>query len=528
MPRPRAKKCAPPEPGAKKKVFKVPKVKPVFVDSLITAYEDYEKTSNSSSLRQTEISLFNPALEKKDSTCVYHETAPEWLWNLVCGQNLILYGIGSHKKMLSEFRSLCLDGEDVLEFSGNPSPAHHQESGENNWIKNMAQVLRTIANDILELKHFPIPDEDPVVLCLVAARLAEYLDVHYGRGNRGQDEQEGLVRRSRSRSLHNIQPALPQYKRGRYQHNQTRLFLVIHDLCGPALGPHSEGLTILAALTRGGRSVSFISSIASLSLPIHLSPVVLSSLDVQWIHAPSYASYHPVPKDHPLFGGRSASAAATTASSTVPDSSEHSGSNMASTTSVLPQGRIVPANTVYMVLKAFGQVTRDLMQLICTSIIPLQPNRRDISISHVIQKAADQLLIRRENYQELMSKLNELFEQKLLARTTSSARINPVTGQLEHDQGRIILLIPDREIVNLANGVNAALNDNNDDDDNDEAEQQTKSKKRSRENEEGEANDNSSSDQGRDSKVKTKSRVEIVTAPNGQPKKTKKSKGSGR
>ena len=57
-----------------------------------------------------------------------------WLWSLQTNHNLLFYGVGSKLRLLKYFVRKCLDGEDVLMFSGKNNS--HEDNSNNKSNKN--------------------------------------------------------------------------------------------------------------------------------------------------------------------------------------------------------------------------------------------------------------------------------------------------------------------------------------------------------------------------------------------------------
>lgn len=69
-----------------------------------------------------------------------------WLWLTTQQKNILFYGFGSKKKLLSEFTERFLKGSDVVEIDGNNSKCSSQSN------KLVKALLNTIAITILKMK----------------------------------------------------------------------------------------------------------------------------------------------------------------------------------------------------------------------------------------------------------------------------------------------------------------------------------------------------------------------------------------
>ena len=102
-----------------------------------------------------------------------------------------------------------------------------------------------------------------------------------------------LERRSR-----NLNPSMPKWK-GRYAHCQDRLYIVVHELCGPFFENYEvqKCFSILASC----ESVSIIASVEILNLALTWDADVLHHFDWKYFHLPTYM-HHKLPLDHSIIG----------------------------------------------------------------------------------------------------------------------------------------------------------------------------------------------------------------------------------
>lgn len=81
------------------------------------------------------------------------DTAYEWLWLGVSNANILVYGVGDKRLLLDDFMSNFLQGEDVLELTGNPNPGYANDLHSNVSLKSAKAVLIGIAEKYLKLEN---------------------------------------------------------------------------------------------------------------------------------------------------------------------------------------------------------------------------------------------------------------------------------------------------------------------------------------------------------------------------------------
>jgi hypothetical protein len=97
-----------------------------------------------------------------------------------------------------------------------------------------------------------------------------------------------------SRTITN--PSAPKYGR-RYAHAQAKLYLVIHEICGPCFD-HADAQRCLSILAASD-SLSLFASVESLNIGLLWDPQTVARFRWRYYHCPTYI-HHRVPADHPL------------------------------------------------------------------------------------------------------------------------------------------------------------------------------------------------------------------------------------
>lgn len=448
------------------------------IPSLVLPYTEYfdRVTNNNDDHDPFYLSVTKPVIPRD----VHHSQYYDWLNTLVAGQNILVYGPGDQSQHLSNFAELFLSGEDCIELNGAAqitsissettvsSQALHyvseSRSGENAWPKALKGLLEVIVKDILCLSssknnELLLPD-DPSLLCLTFSRLAERLDAHYGRINamssasqhantnisgnhsnvshnathvvaplqqslfqprftRGQSLSSSLVASSSSSTSHPHHHSANSllnsnnnvHNRGRYAHNQTRLFLVLHHLDG-ALLSHPQAQQCLSALLCS-TSVSLLASVSCLNTPLLWSPLTNAAFHFRYFLNPTYHIGHVLPRDLAYFGQFHFNHQQGT--------SFHANQH---------EEEIVSADVLVTVLQTVDSGVKELLRLLCRSLCDKQPSlnssdesetplrSNEMTLHKMLTLAENKLLVKTR--EELLLKMRELFDTRLLQLTTTS------------------------------------------------------------------------------------------------------------
>lgn len=230
------------------------------------------------------------------------ELARDWIWTGLGHSNILIYGLGDKRTLLSYYTSKYLKGEDVIELNGNIAKSHYYEASSSVWSKSIKLLLNTIAESIL--KDSTLTDLANGNLIYYARVLVERLNSHYGRlpsqgGNAinpsiqiGQNH-DLIITEKRSRFVNR---AVPKYG-GRYAHVQSKLYLVIHELCGPMFD-HAEAQHCLSVLV-ACESITLIASIELINVHLRWDSQILHRFCWKYYHLPTYI-HHRLPRDHPF------------------------------------------------------------------------------------------------------------------------------------------------------------------------------------------------------------------------------------
>jgi hypothetical protein len=226
----------------------------------------------------------------------------DWLYTLIGGYNVLVFGAADHSNILSEFHTEYLKGEDVIECTGNPFPTHSSHSSdlaELSWARCIRNIMSHITSKVLKTNDFLIP-EDSTCLPMACRHLCDLLERHYGYTNETSTDASSSSRRIQQSST------LVKYSIGRYAHNQTRLFIVIHELCGPILADSNaySCLSILAS----SKAVAMICSVRCTNVVTLWSPIVVTQFNWKYYHFGPHENQHIqtlttslLPRDHVIF-----------------------------------------------------------------------------------------------------------------------------------------------------------------------------------------------------------------------------------
>lgn len=400
--------------------------------SLIMSYSEY-----SDRISREQVALIKPLTNRDPLHGQYYD----WLFTLVAGQNILLYGPGDHSEQLTDFAKDYLAGEDCVEFSGAPkldeveggsSQSLHYvneiRAGESAWSKVLRRLLEVVVRDILHLvpgkSDMMLPD-DASLLFVAFAHLAKRLDIHYGRRDEAQVASHSNLSGGRSTRGHASHPGSSEQRlRGRYAHNQTRLFLIIHDLDGAVLSS-PDAQQCLAALASSA-SVSILASISCLNAPLLWSPLSLAAFHWRFVLAPTYST-GVLPSQLACFGR-------------APTGSMRDGGVLHGLTAGgVADEAVADTEVLVTVLQSVDAVTKELLRLMCRQICDRQRGQtaleekqlraNEIVVSKFLQQAANKLLVKSRD--EMLQKLRELLDTRLvvLAQQTSSSAAKSSGGK---------------------------------------------------------------------------------------------------
>lgn len=399
--------------------------------SLIMSYSEY-----SDRISREQVALTRPLTNRGPLPGQYYD----WLFTLVAGQNILLYGPGDHSEQLTDFAKDYLAGEDCIEFSGAPRLdegecgssqslyyVNETRAGESAWPKVLRRLLEVVVRDVLHLvpgkSDMMLPD-DASLLFVAFAHLAKRLDIHYGRRDEAQVASHSNLSGGRSTRGHASHPGSEQRLRGRYAHNQTRLFLIIHDLDGAVLSS-PDAQQCLAALASSA-SVSILASISCLNAPLLWTPLSLAAFHWRFVLAPTYAT-GVLPSQLACFGR-------------APTGSSRDGGILHGLTAGgVADEAVADTEVLVTVLQSVDAVTKELLRLMCRQICDRQRGQvsveekqlraNEIIVSKFLQQAANKLLVKSRD--EMLQKLRELLDTRLvvLAQQTSSSAAKSGSGK---------------------------------------------------------------------------------------------------
>jgi hypothetical protein len=303
-------------------------------NSLVIKHEAYDVHYNSMAELDTAWHTYH--------TTISDDLAHDWLWLTTTNRNILMFGVGDKSHFLRKFARDHLQGEDVIEIFGNPHPKQNHTEYQINtntaWVRSIRAVLDSIAERVLRLKASdgfaalsPIAyakeiagkriflhySSVSVITC--TARLPVRLDVHYGRvgtyaATRIATTSSSVIRSnellSTGASVDTLQSsagarevrrrnlllnkAVPKYG-GRYAHTQARLYLLVHEICGP-LFSHMEAQACLSIVAHC-RSVSVVASAELLNVVQLWDHLSRGRFGWSWYHVPTYV-HHRLPADH--------------------------------------------------------------------------------------------------------------------------------------------------------------------------------------------------------------------------------------
>lgn len=114
--------------------------------------DEYEKFY-SSYLKS--LKMKNSLIATSTITVLPEELSHHLLWLGLSNHNILIYGFGSLAKVLRDYAEEYLEGEDVLEILGNPSPSSNLlEVSTSTWTKNVRSLLDSIIINVLKDSKF--------------------------------------------------------------------------------------------------------------------------------------------------------------------------------------------------------------------------------------------------------------------------------------------------------------------------------------------------------------------------------------
>lgn len=351
------------------------------------------------------------------------ETALRWLWHSVANANIFLYGVGDKRPLLSDFAAHYLQGEDVLELNGNPNPSHSGDTHPQLWRKSVRAVLDTIAETFLKANPQDLAALHRNDLITYSTLIAERLSVHYGRVSTLSTQPGGVVimagasERRTARTIAN--PSAPKYGR-RYAHAQARLYLVVHELCGPCFD-HPDAQKCLSILANCD-SLTLFASVEILNIGLHWDAQTLARFHWRYYHIPTYV-HHRVPADHPLLLS--------------------SAMELTSLSSKKVKGDSNTGQALIVLLDSLTHNHRDFLRRFCAELVrkheggTKQSLAREMPLTAALSIATNALLVR--NKAELKKLLMEFVDHRVF--------------QLYEDnhQEHLRVLLSDHDIMRLSN-----------------------------------------------------------------------------
>ncbi|KAJ1426737.1 origin recognition complex subunit 2-domain-containing protein [Ochromonadaceae sp. CCMP2298] len=257
------------------------------------------------------------------------------LWTLLSRHNVLVYGLGDKRRLMQSFAQEVLAGEDVVELEGDMKGGVGNTGGGDRGVK---ALLGHIGKHVLQKR-------DPgAVTCSMQSHtrlICDLLDVHYGRGAQvatggssrtsggwfnsagaaqgrewgGMNEKEddegggGGEEAEGGRAVDDMQArgarrggrmVVQDAHRwgGRYALAQSKLYVVIHDVCGHALSSEAsqQCLSVLAACP----SVSLLACVENLNSIAVWDRRMLANYRWSFEHVPTYRSFR-LPQNHPFF-----------------------------------------------------------------------------------------------------------------------------------------------------------------------------------------------------------------------------------
>eukprot|EP01038_Epipyxis_sp_PR26KG_P005098 gene5098-7107_t len=252
----------------------------------------------------------------------------QWLWSLITGLNLLLYGVGSKNKLLKKFATRFLNNEDVIYVEGSTDDDNNATTRPNKTIKSLLDLITT---NVLHQKDLNSRGTNLVYYCQY---LTDLIDSHYGRGKNTKyhkyhsmsDKMDGsgeseIIENSTTGYYMNTEVSMENQSfdakldystnesimyndkklrtnksssdillewGGRYAHAQTKLFIVINDISGSSLSSNESQLclSILASCA----SVSIICTMEHLNMPLLWTSSMVQSFNWSFQHVPTYSN----------------------------------------------------------------------------------------------------------------------------------------------------------------------------------------------------------------------------------------------
>ena len=302
---------------------------------------------------ETTLTRFDPMLKDRSNLVESHlvRNGLSWLWRMQIDYNILLFGVGCKRSLLSKFVGEFLHGNEVLMIDGDSDFS----ASSNRIIKELLDGIcikilkrQDLWSSCIELESYVkiICDSLDIHYCREVARrsgqkplLAYHPETKHPQSfvdfkseeedhllidikNYNHDEEEAsLPHNTWSNSNYLIQKrsasligsrattassstriADPKWG-GRYSHAQAKLYIVVRSIDGESL--QSEESQMCLSLLAACSSVSMIATAESLNTPVMWSPQLLSKFRWANYHVPTYESYAFNPTEVNSLGGGS-------------------------------------------------------------------------------------------------------------------------------------------------------------------------------------------------------------------------------
>lgn len=301
---------------------------------------------------ETTLTRFDPMLKDRSNLVESHlaRNGLSWLWRMQIDYNILFFGVGCKRSLLSKFVGEFLHGNEVLMIDGDSDFS----ASSNRIIKELLDGIcikilkrQDLWSSCIDLESYVkiIGDSLDIHYCREVARkihkplLASHPEIKYPQSfvnfnSEGEDhpltdisdcnhdnEEASLPNNTWSNSNYVVQKrsasligsrattassstriADPKWG-GRYSHAQAKLYIVVRSIDGESL--QSEESQMCLSLLAACSSVSMIATAESLNTPVMWSPQLLSKFRWANYHVPTYESYAFNPTEVNSLGGGS-------------------------------------------------------------------------------------------------------------------------------------------------------------------------------------------------------------------------------
>jgi Origin recognition complex subunit 2 len=303
---------------------------------------------------ETTLTRFDPMLKDRSILVESHlaKNGLSWLWRMQIDFNILLFGVGCKRTLLSKFVQDYLHGNEVLMIDGDSDFS----ASSNRIIKELLDGIcikilkrQDLWSSCIELESFVkiICDSLDIHYCREVAKksthkptlgvatnpeathpksivdckserdplLADFNDPNYAEEevsvplNAWSNSNYAIQKRSASLIGCRATTAFPSTRiadpkwGGRYSHAQAKLYIVVRNIDGESL--QSDESQMCLSLLAACSSVSLIATSERLNTPVMWSPQLLSKFRWANYHVPTYESYAFNPTEVNSLGGGS-------------------------------------------------------------------------------------------------------------------------------------------------------------------------------------------------------------------------------